>query len=75
MNEQEQFDVLDIITLISFAIAIMNLDENRSQSDGISKILNEIQDHLHTQDELLYKLSEHLKQQDELIERRNDNES
>ena len=47
----------------------MNLDENRNQSDEISKILAEIQEHLHTQDELIRKLSEHLDKQDKLLER------
>ena len=69
MDEQAQFDVLDIIALFSFAIAIMNLDENRSQSNNISKILTEIQNHLRLQDELLERLSEHLEQQDKLLER------
>lgn len=31
-NEQMQFDFLDIINLISFLIAIENLQENRQQS-------------------------------------------
>ena len=68
MNNKE-FDILDIVAIISFGIAIMNLDENRKQSDEISKILAEIQEHLHTQDELIKELSEHLDKQDKLLER------
>lgn len=67
----ENLDLLDIIAIISFGIAILNLGENRNQSDGISKILAEIQEHLHTQDELIQELSEHLTAQDKLLERRN----
>ena len=69
MNNKE-LDILDIIAIISFGIAILNLDENRGQTNGINKILNEIQDHLKLQDELLSELSDHLKMQDELLERR-----
>lgn len=71
----EQFDILDILTIIAFGIAVINLDENRAQTDGIEKILTEVQNHLHKQDELLNDLSEHLKKQDELLERREDNVS
>lgn len=53
MNEQEQFDILDIITLISFTIALMNLEENRKQTEDIRKILIEIQEHLDKQDGML----------------------
>lgn len=72
MNNQ-QFDILDILTILAFGIAIINLDENRNQTDGIEKILNEVQNHLQAQDVLLKELSEHLKRQDELLERRNRN--
>lgn len=65
----EQFDILDILTIIAFGIAVINLDENRTQTDGIEKILTEVQNHLHKQDELLNELSEHLKKQDKLLER------
>lgn len=66
----EQFDILDFLTIIAFGIAVINLDENRTQTNGIEKILNEVENHLHKQDELLNDLSEHLKKQDELLERR-----
>lgn len=66
----EQFDILDFLTIIAFGIAVINLDENRTQTNGIEKILTEVQNHLHKQDELLNELSEHLKKQDKLLERR-----
>lgn len=65
-NENENLDMLDILTIMSFAISMVNLEENKRQSEGISQILKEIQDHLHEQDE-------HLKKQDKLLERRNNN--
>lgn len=68
----EDFDILDFLTIIAFGIAVINLDENRTQTNGIEKILTEVQNHLHSQDELLNELSEHLKKQDKLLERRND---
>jgi hypothetical protein len=40
-NQNNQFDILDIITLISFYIAIQNLQENEQQS----KLLEEKLDH------------------------------
>lgn len=69
----EQFDILDLLTILAFGIAVINLDENRTQTNGIEEILIEVQEHLHKQDELLNDLSEHLKKQDKLLERRNNN--
>ena len=57
----EQFDILDFLTILAFGIAVINLDENRTQTNGIEEILIEVQNHLHKQDELLNDLSEHLK--------------
>ena len=71
----EQFDILYFLTILAFGIAVINLDENRTQTNGIEEILIEIQNHLHKQDELLNDLSEHLKKQDKLLERRNNNEN
>lgn len=68
--DNNQFDILDLLTVIAFVIAVINLDENRTQTDGIKQIIDEVQEHLHKQDELLNKLSEHLIKQDELLERR-----
>lgn len=33
MGEQRQFDVLDIISVLSFLLGYQNLQENRQQSD------------------------------------------
>lgn len=52
-NENNNLEFLDILTIMSFGISISNLEENRKQSNDISKILNEIQEHLHRQDEIL----------------------
>jgi hypothetical protein len=40
-NQNSQFDILDVITLISFYIAIQNLQENEQQS----KLLEQKLDH------------------------------
>lgn len=62
-----EFTFLDIISLISFAIGIQNLDMNITQNDmqsqtkdinktadeRVNKILNEIHSHLQTQDKKL----------------------
>lgn len=71
----EQFDILDFLTILAFGIVVINLDENRTQTNGIKEILIEVQNHLHKQDELLNDLSEHLKKQDKLLERRNNHEN
>ena len=62
------FKMLDWITLISFGIglyalyiALENLDENREQNDELKQILHYLEVHLQDQDE-------HLASQDELIE-------
>ena len=52
-NQQKEFGLLDIITIISFTIALMNLEENRKQTEDIRKILIEIQEHLDQQDGML----------------------
>lgn len=58
--ENKQFDFLDILTIMSFAISLqsleianMNLIENRQQTDDTQKILQEMQEHLNQQDEIL----------------------
>lgn len=60
MNNQKNFDYLDILTILSFAIGLEALDiaeknliENRQQTEDTQKILNELQNHLHEQDEIL----------------------
>ena len=64
---QKQFDFIDFITLLSFAIglysleiALDNLEENREQNDELKQILHYLEVHLQDQDN-------HLELQDKLI--------
>lgn len=53
MNNTGQLDFLDLISILSFCIAVMNLDENINQgdlADSADKLLNEIHGHLKEQD-------------------------
>ena len=53
-GDNGQFTFLDIISLTSFLIGIMNLDENLTQGDLADKaqlILDEIHGHLQRQDD------------------------
>ena len=60
--DNKNFDFLDIITIMSFAIGLealdlakKNLEENRQQTDDTHKILKDLQEHLNRQDEILAK--------------------
>ena len=60
--ENRQFDFLDILSIISFAVSLqsleianMNLIENREQTNDTHKILSDLQEHLNQQDEILAK--------------------
>ena len=60
MNLQENLDVLDFLTIISFIVSLQSLElanknlvENRQQTEDTQSILKELQDHLHEQDEIL----------------------
>ena len=62
--DNKQFDYLDLITILSFAIGLealeiakKNLEENRQQTDDTQKILKELEYHLAQQDEILEKQS------------------
>ena len=68
------FKMLDWITLISFGIglyalyiALENLDENRKQNNELKQILDYLEVHLQSQDVLFDDLSNHLAKQDELL--------
>ena len=57
-----QFNFLDFLTLVSFIvgfyallIAIENLDENRIQTEDTKEVLYKLDNHLHEQDKLLGK--------------------
>ena len=56
----ENLDILDLITIISFVVGLQayelagkNLTENRQQTEDTQKILNDLQEHLRQQDEIL----------------------
>ena len=60
MNTQENLDILDFLTIISFIVSLQSLElanknlvENRQQTKDTQSILKELQDHLHEQDEIL----------------------
>lgn len=51
--DDRQFDILDILNILSFIIGVKNLNENLSQNtagDLLSAAVNEIHDHLAEQD-------------------------
>ena len=66
-----QWDFLDLITLLSFGIALQNLEENITQSDKADlqedlsnkadMLLKEIHSHLEEQDTLLRQILEELR--------------
>ena len=59
-NINNQLSMIDILSVLSFIISVINLDENLSQSDKqdlqndlsnkIEKVINEIHGHLEQQD-------------------------
>lgn len=65
LNDSNNLDFLDIINIVSFAIAIANYNENLNQSDK--------QELIHKLDkqtsELLSKLNAHLERQDKNIDK------
>ena len=69
------FKMLDWITLISFGvgiyalyIALENLDENRNQNGELKQILDYLEVHLQDQDKHLHEQDEHLASQDRVLE-------
>lgn len=69
------FKMLDWITLISFGIgiyalyiALENLDENRNQNGELKQILDYLEVHLKDQDKHLHEQDEHLASQDRVLE-------
>ena len=49
----KEFDILDILTILSYVLASKNLEENRQQTNDTQKILEELEYHLRQQDEIL----------------------
>ena len=72
MTDNGQLDFLDILSVLSFVIAVVNLDENLSQSDKqdllnefnnrATLLLTEIHNHLEKQDIKLSVIEETLKE-------------
>ena len=72
MTDNGQLDFLDIISILSFVIAVENLEENVTQSDKqellqkfndkATLLLNEIHQHLEMQDAKLSVIEETLKE-------------
>ena len=70
-NNDNQLGLLDILSIMSFVISIMNLDENLGQSDKqelmeelnnkTNKLLSELHKHLEVQDDKLDKIMEAIK--------------
>ena len=64
MNQQQEFGILDLLTLISFAIQLENqkniigIQDVQSEVDRAIDLLN---DHLQSQDEKINKIMEALK--------------
>ena len=56
MNEREQLSFIDLLSILSFCIGLMNLDINITQEDVDNQtqtILNELHGHLEMQDNKL----------------------
>lgn len=60
MTDSGQLDFLDLISIMSFVIAVINLDENITQSDK-QDLLNEFNDKAEL---LLDEIHKHLEEQD-----------
>lgn len=65
MNEQKEFTILDLLTILSFIIAIQNLNLNEKQ-------VNSLNEHLSKQDSILEEkhikmLEKIMKQNEEII--------
>ena len=63
MNSNEQLNLIDLLSILSFLIALENLDMNITQSDLDDKtklLLDEIHGHLEKQDEMLQRIERKL---------------
>ena len=63
MNEREQLSFIDLLSIMSFLIGVMNLDLNVTAEDIDSQtqtLLNEIHTHLELQDNKLDSIIERL---------------
>lgn len=76
MNRNNQLELLDLLSIASFCIGLMNLDENITQgdmqdltqefNDKASLVLDQIHSHLEVQDSELKEIKQLLK---ELLEK------
>ena len=76
MNRNNQLELLDLLSIASFCIGLMNLDENITQgdmqdltqkfNDEASLVLDQIHSHLEVQDSELKEIKQLLK---ELLEK------
>ena len=67
LKDGNQFDLLDTLSVLSFLIGVMNLEENLTQGDLQDKtqlILDEIHGHLQEQDEKIDRILEVLNEKD-----------
>lgn len=65
MDEQEELDFLDVISILSFIIGLQNLELNQKQVDGL---MSEMTDHQNSMLSTIIKQNELLIQQnDEII--------
>lgn len=68
INDKQQMTMIDILSILSFCISLINLDENLGQSDKqelqndlskkINVVLSEIHSHLEEQDKKIDKILE-----------------
>ena len=65
LNDSNNLDFLDIINIVSFAIAIANYNENLNQTDK-QELIHKLEKQT---SELLSQLNAHLERQDENIDK------
>ena len=64
-NNDNQLGLLDILSIMSFVISLMNLDENLGQSDK-QELMEELNDKTN---KLLFELHKHLEVQDDKLDK------
>ena len=64
MNNNEQFDFLDLLNILSFVIGILNYQENLTQSDK-QELMNKVDEDTKT---AIKEVHKHLQMQDEKID-------
>ena len=64
MNEQQQFNFLDVLNVMSFYIGLLNLNQNMTQNDK-QDLLKELNNKINF---ALIEIHKHLEQQDKKID-------